>query len=591
MFHVWESVSLRTKITGVTVLILTFGIFIVGAGTMMILRPQLVSQQDSTLRQLSADPTPILATGANATGLTRNDVLMAPRDTYYVGVLDENGVLLYDNFHNSTSHDVPQIPQVSVETANELGNEILPLTQVERNVSWRGVLSPIVSRDSTTGNLTPSGTLVIALSMDSIDNLMLRYITIFSGFGLVVVVLGAILTRLLVTSTFEPLREVENTAAAIADGDFSQRVPITAAHTEVGRLGRSLNTMLRRIDLALADRAATIEQMRRFVGDASHELRTPLVSVRGYAELYRMGALQTPADVAQAMERIEKEAVRMGTLVEDLLALARLDEAKPVDAAPIDLIPLAQDAALDAMASSPDRQVRVILGRSTAPNAPLVGSSLAATLSATGATGNEMPSVGEKEAMVATGNIPFASATLARLKQMRMRRSSLLDTQPLTRIELAQLSAEGPDSERPDTPTPSPHLPQASAMVLGDENKIRQVMTNLLGNARRYTASGDPIEIAVSTDPDAGTATFEIVDHGEGIPEQIREKIFQRFWRADTSRNRDTGGSGLGLAIVSSIVAAHNGTVSAHETPGGGATFRVTLPLYHSPAAESETTA
>ena len=99
--------------------------------------------------------------------------------------------------------------------------------------------------------------------------------------------------------------------------------------------------------------------MRRFVGDASHELRTPLVSVRGYAELYRMGALQTPEDVAQAMDRIEKEAIRMGVLVEDLLELARLDETKPLDLHPVDLVPIAHDAAMDAMAGSPGRVVTV----------------------------------------------------------------------------------------------------------------------------------------------------------------------------------------------------------------------------------------
>ena len=101
--------------------------------------------------------------------------------------------------------------------------------------------------------------------------------------------------------------------------------------------------------------------MRRFVGDASHELRTPLVSVRGYAELYRMGALQKPEDVAQAMDRIEKEAIRMGVLVEDLLELARIDEARPLQLHPVDLVPIARDAALDAMASSPDRVVTVIV--------------------------------------------------------------------------------------------------------------------------------------------------------------------------------------------------------------------------------------
>ena len=118
------------------------------------------------------------------------------------------------------------------------------------------------------------------------------------------------------------------------------------------------------------------------------------------------------------------------------------------------------------------------------------------------------------------------------------------------------------------------------------QNSVRQVITNLIGNALRYSPEGSPIEIRVSSDASVGSATFEIVDHGEGVPEQIREKIFNRFWRADNSRNRETGGSGLGLAIVKSIVDAHLGTVATVDTPGGGATFRVDLPAATLPAEQ-----
>jgi two-component system OmpR family sensor kinase len=116
-------------------------------------------------------------------------------------------------------------------------------------------------------------------------------------------------------------------------------------------------------------------------------------------------------------------------------------------------------------------------------------------------------------------------------------------------------------------------------VIRAEENKIRQVVTNLLSNAIRYTDNGSPLEIAIGVNPAGNEVTVAIIDHGEGIPEPIREKIFQRFWRADNSRTRETGGSGLGLAIVSSIVAAHDGSVSVTETPGGGATFAVTLPV------------
>jgi two-component system OmpR family sensor kinase len=120
-------------------------------------------------------------------------------------------------------------------------------------------------------------------------------------------------------------------------------------------------------------------------------------------------------------------------------------------------------------------------------------------------------------------------------------------------------------------------------IVQADEDKMRQVLSNLLQNARRFSPKGSPIEIDVTRTRRPDRVILRVIDHGEGIPEQIREKIFQRFWRADTSRARETGGSGLGLAIVQSIVARHSGEISVSDTPGGGATIAVSLPLVHIP--------
>jgi two-component system OmpR family sensor kinase len=409
-------------------------------------------------------------------------------------------------------------------------------------------------------NPTANGTAIVAVSTGQSNAIIASYLSIFLVIGIIVVVIGAVLTRMLVGNTFGPLRQVELTAAAIADGDFSQRLGGATPNTEVGRLNRSLNTMLNRIDRAFKDRARTIEQMRRFVGDASHELRTPLVSVRGYAELYRMGALQKPEDVAQAMERIEKEAIRMGGLVENLLQLARLDETRPLELMPVDLLPLAKDAALDANAAHPGREVTVTTSLppvhipQPAPSSR-EGASPVPTRVPPATNGN------------GTGPISFAGATLARLRGRRTRRVDVgTETVPLDLHEI-----------------PAPVTMQA--MVMAEENKLRQVLNNLIGNAVRYTPDASPIEIGVVVEPDTRRARLDVIDHGDGIPPEIREKIFQRFWRADTSRARETGGSGLGLAIVSSIVAAHNGMVEVVETPGGGATFRVSLPLADSPSA------
>jgi len=472
----WADVSLRTKITGVTVFILSLGLIVAGVGTLSFLRPQLISVQESELMQLRYDPSSVLAFGADTHALERDDILGAD-SRYYIAVLDQNGVKLYDNQRIDSKKTVPDLRAgMTPEWVKTSGSTPFPL-QASDGVEWRAVALQII----TDGGI-PRGSLVIASSTAGTNQVMTRFIVIFSGFGIAVLLLGGALTRILVTNTFAPLAEVERTSQEIAQGDFSKRIMVSSPHTEVGHLGQSLNVMLDHIDDSFADRARTIEQMRRFIGDAGHELRTPLVSVRGYAELYRLGALETEEQLRQAMERIEKEAIRMGSLVEDLLSLARLDERRALELSPLPLNRFAADAALDTRAQDKDREVTVI---------------------------------------------------------------------------------EDP----------------AQPFVLGDEHQVRQLMTNLLGNALRYSDEGSPIEIRVTSNAVRGVGIFEIVDHGQGIPEQLRSKIFDRFWRADTSRNRETGGSGLGLSIVQSIVQAHRGTVGVHETPGGGATFHVELPL------------
>jgi len=174
-------------------------------------------------------------------------------------------------------------------------------------------------------------------------------LALVGGFAWVVVRVGLL-----------PLDRMGHTAAAIAGGDLSHRVGSTDPRTEVGRLGTALNQMLDRLEDAFAAREASQERLRRFIADASHELRTPLVSIRGYAELYRMGAARSDEDVAKAMRRIEDESARMGVLVEDLLTLARLDEVRPAPHGPVDLSVLASDAVDDARVTAPDREITLL---------------------------------------------------------------------------------------------------------------------------------------------------------------------------------------------------------------------------------------
>ncbi len=267
----------------------------------------------------------------------------------------------------------------------------------------------------------------------------------------------------------------------------------------MGRLTTSLNGMLNQIERAFHAREASEARTRRFAADASHELRTPLASIRGFAELYRQGAVPT-AEVGRTMRRIEDEATRMGGLVEDLLLLARLDEQRPGRTESVDLAVLAGDAVHDARALDPTRRVGLL------------------------------------------GLGPAAG--------------------------------------------PSP------AVIVGDEDRLRQVVANLMANAVRHTPAGTPIEVAVGvTAGGPGTpaaAVLEVRDHGPGLSPEQAERVFERFYRVDSSRSRGQGGgSGLGLSIVAAVVGSHGGRVQTLETPGGGATFRVEIPAGPHPGARA----
>jgi two-component system, OmpR family, sensor kinase len=236
--------------------------------------------------------------------------------------------------------------------------------------------------------------------------------------------------------------------------------------------------MLGRIEEAFDQRAASESRLRQFVADASHELRTPVTTIRGYAELYRTGALDDAAELSQAMRRTEQEAIRMGSLVEDLLRLARLDQGRATAREPVDLAALGADAVRDAFAAAPDRVVTV------------------------------------------------------------------------------------------DAPDP--------VLVRGDEDGLRQVIANLLGNALVH-APGAAVSVRVRTEADR--AVLEVTDRGPGMAPADRDRAFERFYRADASRSRHHGGSGLGLAIVEATVHAHGGSVSLTSAPGEGTAVRVELPI------------
>lgn len=402
---------------------------------------------------------------------------------------------------------------------------------------WRVVALPW-SEKTKTGQVKDSGVVFIGLSLsDQIDtsNTLTRFCAMV---GIAVVLIGAILGTIVVQSTLAPLKRIEKTAAKIAAGDLSQRVPDLPENTEVGSLSMSLNTMLTRIEESFHAQEETTEKMKRFVSDASHELRTPLAAIHGYAELYKMqrdmpGALER-AD--ESIEHIEASSARMTVLVEDLLSLARLDEGRGIDITQqVKLTSVVNDAADDLHALDPDRGItcgQVVLQ---------AGSDM------------EHPS-----------RLAFQSGTM------------------------------------PDI------------TLTGDASRLRQVVTNIVGNIHRYTPADSPVEVSMgvlpaSISPESlsrmpsneqslhhfieaievgqsmqvgmNYAIVRFSDHGPGVPADARSKIFERFYTADPSRARQKGGTGLGMAIAQSVVKAHHGFICASGSDGTGLTLTVVLPV------------
>lgn len=369
------------------------------------------------------------------------------------------------------------------------------------------------------------GTIVAAIPLTEVDQTLDRLLVVeglvIAGVLLVLAVGGWLLVRV----GLLPLERMAHTAGKIAGGDLSQRVSETDPRSEPGRLGIAFNGMLDRLEVAFEQRQASEDRLRQFLADASHELRTPLSSIRGYAELFRIGAARSPEDTEKAMRRIEEEAMRMGVLVEDLLALARLDEVREAEHSPVDVVALARDAVDDARAAAPAREISLTVA-APAGNGSGVWSSRSAreeTAASSGATDG-----GGGSGAAANG----AAAA------------------------------------------------DATVLVAGNAHQLRQVLGNLLRNALVHTPEGTAIEVTV--EPGAGSAaTTRLVvrDHGPGLPAGVApEELFERFWRNEGGRTRGQAGAGLGLAIVAGIVDAHGGRVQARNAPGGGAELTVSLP-------------
>jgi two-component system, OmpR family, sensor kinase len=272
---------------------------------------------------------------------------------------------------------LPNVPGSASWLTQHHGQLVTVPAQTGRD-SWR-VLTAQKTYPSYAG--TVSGTLIVGENLGDINETIGRLVSIDLIVGAVVVLGLATLGVAVVRASLRPLTEIERTAGEIAAGDLTKRVTERDPGTEVGSLGRSLNAMLARIEAAFhaqvtseANARVSENRMRQFIADASHELRTPLTTIRGYAEYYRQrggagpdGRAELPAeDLDRIMQRVEDEAARMGVLVEDLLLLARIDQQRPLEHRPVDMLALAADAVQDARMVAADRDVSLTVGRDTA---------------------------------------------------------------------------------------------------------------------------------------------------------------------------------------------------------------------------------
>lgn len=477
--------ALSFRILTAFLLLLGVALAVVSAVVTMNLRSYLLDETDQSLRSSGQ----ILATSLVDPSFSQLSHSVLPTNFYvYVAI---NGAEPYYYIYEGVeeSYGSPLNPERLAATAT---SEPTTVEGTDPRSSWRVITAAI-----TAGHGTPAvlGNVVIGLPMANVEEGVEELSHVLAVLVITVLGMGSLASYFIVRSSLSGLRKIRAATSQVSTGDLTARVPAMKDGSEVAILGEDINAMLNQIETFFRNQAASEARMRQFVSDASHELRTPLATIRGYAELYRMGGV--PSDkVDHAFARVEAESGRMATLVEDLLELARLDERRSVTFKHVDLAATALNTVADFLARSPQRTAHVI---------DLDG--------------------GEVDSLIINGN----------------------------------------------------------------QDQITQVLTNLLGNVAQHTPDNTPVEIAVGLNrDDPRLAIVEVRDHGPGIAEEDRKRVFERFYRTDSSRFRGSGGSGLGLAIVAAIMGTHQGSAAILETPGGGMTVRLTFPVCTAPHQVSE---
>lgn len=359
-----DGLPLRVRLVAPLVLLVAAGLVTTGIAATSALRSYQVDRVDAQLAAAVDSPALRGYAGPRASGRDRpGSRRPVPRDRLpgelYVAVLDAAGAVVRADTTDTGA--APALPPLDVADVRARRARAFTVDAADGAGSWRVAAVPLA---------TGEGSLVVAADLGEVDRTVDRLVLLQALLGTLVLLGVSGLAYVVVRSSLRGLVDVEEAAAAVRAGDLTRRVPERNPRTEIGSLAASFNAMVTQVQSAFAIRTASEERLRQFVADASHELRTPLTSIRGFAELYRQGAVTDREDVTRLLRRIEDEATRMGMLVEDLLVLARLDEQRPLQLADVDLAVLAGDAVSDAHVLDPERPVTLTV----ADGVPLVRS-------------------------------------------------------------------------------------------------------------------------------------------------------------------------------------------------------------------------
>lgn len=349
----WHATPLVTRMVTLITALLALGLAMAGTVMIGLLQRHLIAQVDE---QLSTSASSLVS---QSTQSTTDDSPNVPTPFYIRWVLVDGSTRVSVSRDTLARSGTPEIPQLltigQVPDTSDGTTRPVTVASSRAGYTWRAIAMPVYFQ----GTSTPAGVMTVALPLTDVHRTLANTAAYFLLSSVIIVAAGGALGRYLVRRSLSPLRSIESVAGQIAAGDLTQRIRPEPPTTEVGSLALSLNTMLTQVEQSFEARERSERRIRRFVSDASHELRTPLAAIRGYGELYAMGGVP-PERTAEVMGRIQSEATRMGSLVEDLLTLARLDEGRALTPTEVDLVKMADNAAFDLQALDPSRPVRVM---------------------------------------------------------------------------------------------------------------------------------------------------------------------------------------------------------------------------------------